>query len=79
VAFSGNPWSFAQKAAALTRGPHQSALLHIPFLRQEFVDMIRKGQGTLLPAQLVLNDLQLRLSPLGVDPQRDRRPRTISD
>jgi hypothetical protein len=79
VACSGTPWSFAQKAAALTRGPHQSALQHIPFLRQEFVDMIRKGQWTLLPARLVINDLQLRLSPLGVVPQRDRRPRTISD
>jgi hypothetical protein len=79
VACSGTPWSFTQKAAALTRGPHQSARQHIPFLRQEFVDMIRKGQWTLLPARLVLNELQLRLSPLGVVPQRDRRPRTISD
>jgi hypothetical protein len=41
--------------------------------------MIRKGQWTLLPALLVLDDLQLRLSPLGVVPQRDRRPFTISD
>jgi hypothetical protein len=41
--------------------------------------MIRKGQWTLLPALLVLNDLQLRLSPLGLAPQRDRRPRTIRD
>jgi hypothetical protein len=41
--------------------------------------MIRKGQWTLLPARLVLNELQLRLSPLGVVHQRDRRPRTISD
>jgi hypothetical protein len=79
VACKGLPWSFAQKAAALTRGPHQSARKHVPFLRQEFVDIIRKGQWTLLPARLVLNDLQLRLSPLGVVPQRDRRPRTISD
>jgi hypothetical protein len=79
VTCKGTPWTFAQKAAALFRGPHQSANLHIPFLRQEFVDMIRKGQWTLLPARLVLDELQLRLSPLGVVPQRDRRPRTISD
>jgi hypothetical protein len=79
VACSGTPWSFAQKAAALTRDPHQSARQHIPFLRQEFLDMIRKGQWTLLPAKLVLNELQLRLSPLGVVPQWDFRPRTISD
>jgi hypothetical protein len=43
VACSGTPWYFAQKAAALTCGPHQSARQHVPFLRQEFVDMIRKG------------------------------------
>jgi hypothetical protein len=75
----GTQWMFAQKAAALTRGPHQSASKHIPFLRQEFVDMIHKGQWTVLPARLVLHEPQLRLSPLGVVPQRDRRPRTISD
>jgi hypothetical protein len=78
VACSGTPWSFNKKAAALLRGPHQSAKQHVPFLRQEFVDMIRKGQWTLFPARLVLNKLQLRLIPLGVLPQRDRRPRTIS-
>jgi hypothetical protein len=79
VACSGTPWSFTQKAAALARGPHQSARQHIPFLLQEFVDTIRKGQWTFLPARLVLNELQLRLSPLGVVPHRDRRPCTISD
>jgi hypothetical protein len=79
VARSGTPWTFTQNAAALTRGPHQSARQHIPFLRQEFVDMIRKGQWTLLPVRLVLNKLQLRLSPLGVVPQRDHTPHTISD
>jgi hypothetical protein len=41
--------------------------------------MIRKGQWTLLLAHLVLNETQLRLGPLGGVPQRDRRPRTISD
>jgi hypothetical protein len=41
--------------------------------------MIRKGQWTIFPARLVLNELQFRLSPLGVVHQRDRRPRTISD
>jgi hypothetical protein len=79
VACSGSPWTFTQKAAALTRGHNQSANKHIPFLTQEFVDMIRKGHQTLLPARLVLNELQLRLSPLCVVPQRDHRPRKISD
>jgi hypothetical protein len=79
VTCQGTRWTFTQKAAALTRGPHQSASKHIPFLRQEVVDMIHKGQWTVLQARLVLHDPQLRLSLLGVVPQRDRRPRTISD
>jgi hypothetical protein len=39
VTCQGTQWTFAQKAAALTRGPYQSASKHIlvPFLRQEFV------------------------------------------
>jgi hypothetical protein len=41
--------------------------------------MIRKGQWVLLPAHLVLDENNLRLSPLGVVPQRDRRPCTICD
>jgi hypothetical protein len=60
------------KAAALTRGPRQSAMQHIPFIRQQFVNMTRKGQWTLIPARLVLNEIQLRISPLGEVPQRDR-------
>jgi hypothetical protein len=53
--------------------------MNIPFLRTEFVDMIHKGQWVLLPAILVINEPNLRRSPLGAVPQRDRRPRTISD
>jgi hypothetical protein len=49
------------------------------FFRDEFVNMTDKGQWVVLPARLVLNQTNLRLSPLGVVPQRDRRPRTISD
>ena len=41
--------------------------------------MIKKGHWTVLPARLLLDQPDLRLSPLGVVPQRDRRPRTISD
>ena len=41
--------------------------------------MIQKGHWVLLPAHLLIDHPDLRLSPLGVIPQRDRRPRTISD
>jgi hypothetical protein len=63
------PWTFVQKATALTHGPHQSARQHTHFLHQNFVNMLRNGQSTLCPARLVLNELQLCLSSLGVVPQ----------
>lgn len=72
-------WTQGQRAAALARGAHKSAKDNIPFLREEFTDMIRKGQWTLLPARLVINNPELMLSPIGVVPQRDRRARTICD
>jgi hypothetical protein len=66
------PWWRHRKDEALKRGSYQSALLHTDFLCDEFVDMIHKGQWVLLPARLVLDEKNLRLSPLGVVPQRDR-------
>jgi hypothetical protein len=41
--------------------------------------MIWKQHWVLLPARFILGEKNLKLSPLGVVPQRDRRPRTISD
>ena len=72
-------WTRGRRAAALARGSHKSAKEHIPFLREEYVGMIQKGHWTVLPARLLEATLELRLSPLGVVPQRERRPRTICD
>ena len=74
-----SPWDQGRREAALARGPHKSAKEHIEFLRQEYTSMIKKGHWVLLPADLVRANRNLRLSPLGVVPQRERRPRTISD
>jgi hypothetical protein len=79
VATKSAPWTLQQKLAALARGFHQSAKQHVDFLCGEFVNMIQKGQWILLPSKLLLDNHNLRLSPLGVVPQRDRRPRTICD
>ena len=79
VCMASPPWEQERRDEALRRGPHKSAKEHIDFLREEFVDMILKGHWSLLPARLLSNELVLRLSPLGVVPQRDRRPRTICD
>jgi hypothetical protein len=71
------PWNQQQKKDALQRGSHQSAEQHKGLLCEEFVGLIRKRQWVLLPADLVLCEPNLRISPLGVILQRDRRPRTI--
>ena len=73
------PWPDKRKRTALARGPHKSAHEHADFLRGEFADFIRKQQWTLLPARQVQHFVNLRLSPIGVVPQRDRRPRVIVD
>jgi hypothetical protein len=73
------PWNLEQKRQALKRCSHQSSKQHSGFLCEEFVDLMRKNQWALLPADLVLHEPNLRLTPLGVVPQRDRRPRTICD
>lgn len=76
----GPPWSTEQLHDAVTRGAHKSAKDHIPFLREEFTDMLQKGYWTLLPAHLLVGRVtNLRLSPLGVVPQRECRDRFICD
>ena len=73
------PWSRESISIALERGSHQSALSHLEFLRDEMADMIEQGYWVMLPYSHVLHLPHLRLSPLGVVPQRDRRPRIIVD
>ena len=75
----GPIWTNARKAQALRRGPHKSARQGIQFLREEFADMIEKEQWVVLPASQVMDMTELRLSPLGLVPQRGRRDRMISD
>jgi hypothetical protein len=41
--------------------------------------MINKGQLILLPAHLLMDTRNLRLSPLGMVTQWDRHPQTICD
>jgi hypothetical protein len=62
-------WSKVQKLNALKWGSHKSACQHTDFLCEVFVDMIHKGHWVLLTVNLVLDDENLSLSPLGVIPQ----------
>ena len=79
VILKSTPWSVDKIEKALKRGPHRSSLEYIDFLEEEFVDMINKNQWIVLPFASVKHLKNLRLSPPGVVPQRNRRPRWICD
>ena len=79
VKLSTPAWDRSKLEAALSRGAHKSCNEHLDFLSKEFVDMIRKGQGVILPAAMAMELEGIRFSPPGVVPQRDRRPRWICD
>ena len=73
------PWTPAQIQHAVRRGCHKSARDHTEFVCEELVDFCRQGYWTVLPLSAVEHWPELRLSPLGVVPQRERRPRLIVD
>mmetsp|Transcript_14147 Transcript_14147/g.26545 ORF Transcript_14147/g.26545 Transcript_14147/m.26545 type:complete len:786 (+) Transcript_14147:1982-4339(+) len=73
------PWSHERIRQAIARGPHRSCREHTNFLTEEFVSMIQKGQWIILPYSAVKDWIHLRVSPPGVVPQADRRPRWIVD
>lgn len=79
VKLATEPWSAGRVHAALSRGPHKSCAEYLDFLREEFVDMRSKMQWVVLPISAVEHLPGLRISPPGVVPQRDRRPRWIVD
>ena len=73
------PWTLQERDAAVQRGPHQSSNAHTEFLREELQSMVAAGQWMVLPYRCVRDLPDLRLAPMGVVPQRDRRPRPIID
>ena len=79
VVLKSSPWPDTKLTACFARGAHRSAYDHVPFLQEEFLDFCRKGYWMLLPFHEVKSLPGLRLSPLGVVPQRERRPRIIVD
>jgi hypothetical protein len=82
---AGAPWSRATISERIARGSHQSCQSHMPFLREELLAFDSKGFWLVLPYKEVLRLLDsgeiksFRVSPLGIVPQRDRRPRLIVD
>jgi hypothetical protein len=73
------PWSPELRQAHLDRGSHQSCEDHFDFLREEMLKFAENGFWTLVPYCLVLALANLRLSPLGIIPQRNCCPRLIVD
>ncbi|MGH7974696.1 MAG: hypothetical protein ACREBR_04160, partial [bacterium] len=74
------PWSLEQLDTAMQYGSHASVAGEFSeFLREEMADMVKKGYWLVLPYTKVRTLSRLRLSPAGVVPQRERRPRTIID
>jgi hypothetical protein len=73
------PWTTQQKDYAIVRGSHQSAKVKTIFLRDEMADMIDQKFWVVLPYDLICSQQNLRISPMGVVPQTDRRDRPIVD
>jgi hypothetical protein len=75
--------SISRNDAAMARGPHKSAYEFQEFLREEMLDFVCKAFWMVLPYDRVkeIEGLvkRLRISPLGVVPQHDRRPHIIVD
>lgn len=79
VTLADSPWTHAEVEAGLLRGPHKSAYEFIEFLREDMADMVKKGIWTVVTYDSIKKMKGLRLSPIGVVPQRSRRPRPIVD
>ena len=73
------PWTAAQLRAALNRGPHKSAHNHIDFLQADMANMVKAGQWVVLPINNTKHWAGMRISPIGVVPQWNQRPRPIVD
>ena len=83
VTLSTPPWDDARLEATMQRGPHKSAVEYVDFLQEELLDFVQKGFWMILPVRLLkkynMIYKSLRVSPMGVVPQRARRPRIIVD
>jgi hypothetical protein len=73
VPLEAPPWTIEQQRAAIDRGAHKSSYAYLEFLREDFADMIRKRFWIVLPAADVIGQPELRISPVGVVPQKERR------
>jgi hypothetical protein len=83
VTLKSDHWDEALIESTIARGPHKSAHEYAEFLREEMTDFVKKGYWIVLPYKALRNQRKqfklLRVNPMGVVPQRARRPRLIVD
>jgi hypothetical protein len=79
VPMATGPWTAHVRAQAVARGSHKSSHGERAFVATEILDFTQQGYWLVLPYHVVKDWPNLRISPLGVVPQRDRRPRLIVD
>jgi hypothetical protein len=79
VPLATSPWSDSRTAEAMHRGPHKSSHGEKQFVAEEMLDFFQQGYWVIVPYDVARAWPNLRISPLGVIPQRDRRPRLIVD
>ena len=73
------PWTPQQRESAIQRDPHQSFMAERDFVYAEMAEFCNQGYWLVLPYSAVQHLPNLRILPLGVVPQRNRRPRLIVD
>ena len=72
VHMKDEPWTPDLILERAERGSHQSTTAHKDFVRDEMADFDEKSFWTVLPLEILLHLPNLRLSPLGCIPQRNR-------
>lgn len=79
VLLSSLPLGTKEKERARRNGSHHSCQADIPFVLQELIDFASKGFWVIMSYDDVKDMIELRLSPIGLVPQRDRRSRIVVD
>ena len=79
VELSELPWTIQQLEEAVRYGSHPSCQRDLPFLAKELVDFVRKGFFLIVRYEDVKDQAHLRVAPMSLVPQRDRRDRIVVD
>jgi hypothetical protein len=79
------PWPTSKVLQVAAKGAHKSAREHAAFAREEVADFVESGFFVCLPLARLLELREsgmltdLRLSPMAMKEERDRRPRMLGD